>query len=453
MTPRPFPVSAADTAWLRMEEPTNPMTITGVIVFDGPMPVETLRRFFAERVTVFDRFRMRVDRSGGRPRWVPDERFDVAAHIVEAALPAPGGMQGLEALVSTLMSEPLDLARAPWTVHLVHDVAPGKDGSASAAVVRLHHVIGDGIALMHVMLAASDEHFDPSRRSPAPRPRPSRRRRLARTLAGAAAEMTDLLRSPRLVGRRVAAAGSVSHALASLFLMGPDSPTPLKGRATPEKRAAWTPALPLDRVKAVGQAAGAKVNDVMMAAAAGALRGYLLGGGHPVAGVEVRVATPFNVRPLERAHELGNSFGLAFVALPLAAETPEARLAEVRARMNAVKDSHEPAVVYGILQSIGAAPRWAHEVVVDMFAQKASAVLTNVPGPTEPVHFLGIGVETLMFWVPQAGDIGVGISILSLAGTVRVGIAADAAYVPDPGRLAEAFVDEFARLAEAYGVA
>lgn len=445
MSPRSFPVNAADTAWLRMEEPTNPMTITGVIGFDGPMPLASMRRFMQERILPFGRFRMRVDVTG-RPRWVPDDRFDVADHVVETTLPEPGGKVGLETLVGQLMSTPLDLSRTPWMIHLVPDAGDGK----SAAIIRLHHVIGDGIALMHVLISASDEYYDPAKTAARP---PLERRpwtsRLGATLRGAAGETVDLITHPRRLGRRVVTAGAVSHALGALLLMRPDSPTVFKGHATPEKRAAWTEPLALDQIKAVGRATGAKVNDVLMAVAAGALRGYLLGLGHPVRGVEVRVATPFNVRPLERAHELGNSFGLAFVALPINEASPAARLREVQARMNAVKDSFEPAVTYGILQSIGAAPRWAHQQVVDMFAQKASAVLTNVPGPSEPIHLEGVGVETLMFWVPQAGDIGLGISILSLDGTVRVGIAADAAYVPEPARLAEAFSTEIQALSDA----
>lgn len=441
-------MSPADAAWLRMEQPTNPMTITGVLGFDGPMTVEALRRFMKDRVVPFDRFRMRIDTQARRARWVPDERFRISEHVVETELPAPGGKAGLQQLVSRLMSEPMDLTRTPWTMHLVHNV----EGDRSAAIIRLHHTIGDGIALMHVLISASDEYFDPAslpgRREKAPKR--SVTARLAKTATAAIGETVDLLRHPTHLVRRLSAAGAVAKALGLLLAMRPDSKTVFKGHATPDKRAAWTDAIPLDRIKAIGLATDAKVNDVLMAAAAGALRAYLLELGEPVHDVEVRVATPFNVRPLDRAHELGNSFGLAFVALPLADEAPEARLREVQRRMDAVKGSAEPAVVYGILQSIGAAPRWAHQQVVDLFSQKASAVLTNVPGPTEPIHAEGVGVDTLMFWVPQAGDIGLGISILSLAGTVRVGICSDAAYVPEPARLADAFADEFQRLADQF---
>jgi hypothetical protein len=156
------------------------------------------------------------------------------------------------------------------------------------------------------------------------------------------------------------------------------------------------------------------------------------------------------VRPLERAHELGNSFGLVFLLLPVSLAEPVERLAELKRRMDAIKGSAEPAVTYGILQSIGRAPGWAHRMVVKMFSEKASAVMTNVPGPAEQVHLMSVPIETLMFWVPQAGDIGLGLSILSTNGVVRVGVCSDAATVPHPGELAAAFEAEFAALAERY---
>lgn len=438
----------ADSAWLRMEQPTNPMTITGVMGFGRRMPVDSMRRFMEERIVPFDRFQMRVLQDGrGRARWDPDPDFRIDRHVVETTLPEPGGKEGLQDLVSALMSEPLSFDHSPWTVHLVHDVEDG----GSAAIVRIHHVIGDGIALMHVLISAADEYYDPDSGT-GERPRRIKRplgRRIARTARGALDETVDLLTHPSHLISRLSAAGAGTKALAMLLAMRPDSETVFKGSATPDKRAAWTTPFELDRVRAIGTATDSKVNDVLMASAAGALRTYLLDHGQPVDDVEIRVAAPFNVRALERAHELGNSFGLVFVPLPVSIADPVERLRETKQRMDAVKASSEPAVTYGILQSIGGTPKWVHRMVVKMFSEKASAVLTNVPGPREPLHIEGIPIGTLMFWVPQAGDIGLGISILSMAGTLRVGVCADAAYVPDPGALADAFNTEFERLAEA----
>jgi diacylglycerol O-acyltransferase len=448
--PRPFPMSTPDSAWLRMEEPTNPMTITGVIGFRGPVERAALERFFEERIVPFDRFRMRIDGPDtSSPTWVPEPDFAVGRHFFDAELPAPGGRAGLEALVSRLVSEPLGFDRSPWTVHVVANVENDDGPAGSAAVIRLHHCIGDGIALMHVVLNAADESFDVSS-LPASRParkqKPARERALA-TLRGALGETKDLLTRPSHLGERLLAVGSGAKAAVGLLAMTPDSKTVLKGDASADKRASWTRPFPLARVRAVGEATGAKINDVLLAAAAGALRAYLEGIGEPVADVDVRAAVPFNVRPLDRASELGNSFGLVFLLLPVSVADPGERLTELKRRMDALKGSAEPGVVFLILQSIGRAPRWLHTRVVQMFSSKASIVMTNVPGPTEEIHMGGGPVETLMFWVPQAGDIGLGLSILSYNGRVRVGICADAAYVPDPSRLVDAFEAEFESLA------
>ena len=444
MPPRPFPVSAPDAAWLRMEEPTNPMTISGVLGFKAPLSMEQLEAFAGERLAHFDRFRMRIDGLGtSRPRWVPDEDFDLRHHLFEVDLPEPGGQEGLEALVSDLMSRPLSFAHSPWTFHLVHGIVNEEGVAGSAIIGRLHHVIGDGIALMHVLIHAVDEYLDRVETAARPRgPRRPVRQRVAATLKGAGHEALDLVTRPSHLGQRLSAVGAGAKAIGHLLAMRPDSDTVFKSPATPVKRAAWTAPLDLERIKAIGAGMDAKVNDVLMSAAGGALRRYLLDLGEPVEGVEVRAAAPFNVRPLERAHELGNSFGLVFVELPVGESTARARLDATKQRMDAVKRSAEPAIVFAILQSIGRAPLWVHQQVVKMFSEKATAVLTNVPGPQEPLHIEGVPIDTIMFWVPQAGDIGLGISIISLDGSVRVGITSDASTVDDPARLAAAFVAE-----------
>ncbi len=454
MPPQPFPVSSPDAAWLRMESPTNPMTITGVMGFGTRLEMADLRRFVAERLVRFDRFAMRIDGvATARPRWVPDERFDLDRHVFEVPLPSPGGKAGLEVLVSDLMSRPLSFAHSPWTIHLVHDVDDGHGAMGSALVVRLHHVIGDGIALMHVLIHAVDEYVGEN--APVHRrrqPKASLSKRLRTTLKNAGGETADLLTSPSHLGSRLKAAGSGTAALAGLLAMRPDSDTVFKGTTSPVKRAAWTEPIALDDVKAIGRALDAKANDVLMSAAGGAIRRYFQHIGQPVDDVTVRVASPFNVRPLDRAHELGNSFALVFVELPVSEPTARGRLHAMKATMDAAKDSAEPAVVFAILQAIGRAPGWMHRLVVKMFSEKASGVMTNVPGPQETLHLMGAPITTVMFWVPQAGDIGLGLSIISLDGTVRVGVATDAAYIADPDAIARAFEEEFAALAAEFNV-
>ena len=456
MSLRSFAVSPPDAAWLRMESPTNPMTITGVLGLGTEFTMDDLREFVGERLVPFDRFRMRIDGvDSARPRWVEDEGFDLDHHLGEVVLPAPAGKAELEAAVSRLMSEPLSFEHSPWSFHLVRHVADQAGMAGSALIGRLHHVIGDGIALMHVLIHAVDEYYDPENptgRTPR-RDKAAVTTRVATTLKNAGAETADLVLHPSHLADRLTAAGAGVGALAHLLAMRPDSHTAFKGAASSQKLAAWTEPIALDTVKAIGTAMDAKINDVLMSAAGGAIRRFFQNRNEPIKDVTVRVAVPFNVRPLERAHELGNSFALVFVELPVSQPTARERLATMKARMDAVKKTAEPAVVFGILQSIGRAPMFVHRMVVKMFSEKASGVMTNVPGPTEPLHIVGAPVTTLMFWVPQAGDIGLGLSILSLNGTVRVGVTTDASLVSDPSALARAFEQEFAALAAEFGVA
>ncbi len=436
-------MSPADVAWLRMERPTNPMTITGVMTTATPMDRPALERLVGERLVPFRRFRQYVENPrGARPQWVDDAAFSLERHIIPLDLPGAADKEALERAVSALMSTPLDLSRPPWQFHHVE-----RFGTGSALIIRLHHCIGDGIALMHVLLSIADESFDASKIPAGGRTRRRLRERVAGTLRGAAAETADMVAHPSHLASRVRQGGRGAGALAALLAMRPDSPTLFKGAATRVKRAAWTRPLDLDTIKGVARAQDAKVNDVLLAVAAGAIRRYLADRGEPTDDLEVRAAVPFNVRPPERAFELGNRFALVFLALPIGMASANERLRALKQRMDAIKVSAQPAVVFGILQSIGLAPKWAHRMVVKMFSEKCSAVMTNVPGPTEPLHLMGRRIDGIMFWVPQAGDIGLGLSILSFDGNVHIGVAVDAGRVEDPNELTTAFEAEFESIA------
>lgn len=441
-------MKSADVAWLRMESPVNPMTISGVMMTAEPMTRPQVLQLFEERMLPHQRFRMRIDNpEGHRPEWVLEEPFDLGRHILPYELPEPGDQDALERSVSDLMSTPLSLASAPWTIHHVE-----RYGKGSALIVRLHHCIADGIAMMHVLLSMSDEMWDPAnvRVSSGPNPKRPFGIKLKSTAKGALGEAKDLVTRPSHLATRAKQAGGGTKSLALLLAMRPDSDTRFKGRAVAQKQAAWSKPIEVETIKAIGHATGAKVNDVLMAAATGGIRRYLDDQGDDTDGIEIRAAVPFNVRPPERAHELGNAFALVFLRLPVSLENPVERFDLLKSRMDTIKKSKEPAVVFGILQSIGFAPKWVHKLVVKMFSEKCSLVITNVPGPTEQLHLMGVPVDSLMFWVPQAGDIGLGISILSLNGRVLVGVAADANLVSDPNELVAAFEAEFDSLVATY---
>ena len=216
------------------------------------------------------------------------------------------------------------------------------------------------------------------------------------------------------------------------------------------KRAAWSPPFPLNDVKLIKNALGGTINDVLVTAVAGGLRRYLVAAGddvgHDGGGLEIRAALPVNLRGDDDHGKLGNKFGLVFLTLPIYIEEPLMRLAEVRRRMLELKRSAEAPVTLGILGAMGLGTDAFREFVVRTLEPKATIVLTNVPGPPIPLYLAGQPMRELMFWVPQAGRLSVGISILSYAGNVHLGIATDAGLVPDPERVLAGVHEELARL-------
>ncbi len=446
------PLSPVDAAWLRMDSPTNPMVINAVAMFDEPVTVDQWKRILEERFLKFPRFRMRVRNIEASPYWEEDPHFDLDLHIHRVALPAPGSQKELQELVSDLMSHPLDFARPPWEMYMVENYNGG-----SALIARIHHCIGDGIALVRVLLSMADEYYDPCEIPEATSSTsltdllPDFLRGPARLLSQTVKlseklidESIQLLAQPEEALSLARQGVDVSKAVGKLILLPPDSRTLFKGRVGPKKVAAWGQPVPLRTVKAIGKAQGAKINDVAIALVTGALRAYLISRGESPENVNVRVVIPVNLRPLEQAVELGNKFGLVFLSLPLGIEDRAERLQEVKRRMDAIKHSAEPMLSLGILHVIGLAPRKEiQDLVVKLFSQKATAVMSNVPGPQECLHFAGSPLGSIMFWVPQSGDVGMGLSILSYNGEILFGVMTDARLVPDPERIASGFMDEF----------
>jgi diacylglycerol O-acyltransferase len=240
--------------------------------------------------------------------------------------------------------------------------------------------------------------------------------------------------------------GALTGEITKLALMGQDSPTRFKGTPGVAKRVAWAERLPLDEVKTLGRALGASVNDVLLSCVAGALREYLAGKGDATDGVMMRALVPVNLRSAEKAYKLGNQFGLVFLELPIGIANPVERLYAVRANMRALKGSYQPVLALGLLAAMGAGPKILQDQLLIALARNASAVMTNVPGPQQPLYFAGAKIGQFMFWVPQSGNIGMGVSILSYDGAVQFGLITDRGLVPDPEHVIAHFGPEFEKL-------
>lgn len=452
------PMSRVDTAWLRMERPTNPMMITGVLMLGEKMPLARLRKVVERRfVSAYPRFRCRAVDGPAGATWLDDEHFDLDWHVRPSALPGRGATaasekRALEAFVSRLASSPLDKGRPLWQFDLVEHYQGG-----SALVVRIHHCYADGIALIQVLLSLTDTSAEAHRDralahtwlkedGAAVARRVGAVERYTRLGGKVLGKGMEMVQDPTLAAMLAREGGEIARELLVALSLSDDPPSMLRGALGTSKRVAWAPPLDLDEVKAVGRACGCTVNDVLMATAAGALRDYMLERGEDVSGMSLRATVPVNLRPLEHARKLGNHFGLVFLELPVGEGNPVRRVARVAACMDQLKGSRQAIVAFGLLAALGMAPQALQELALELFSRKASAVATNVPGPQQPLYLAGCPIRELMFWVPQTGSIGLGISILSYDSRVHFGLIADARLVPDPDAVIRRFVPEFDKL-------
>jgi WS/DGAT/MGAT family acyltransferase len=463
-------MSKVDTAWLRMDSESNLMMIVGVWVIKPGIRYDDLAERLEERLLRYPRFVQCAVEDATGATWVRDSNFSMSNHLVVEKFPrtaAKDQQKVLQDRLAALCMEPLDRSHPLWRFHLVEHYKGG-----SALMVRIHHCIADGIALISVTNSLMDGGKLP----------PIRPRRLhphgglegaedwfeetllkpltslavkALGVAGeGAARSFDMMADPQK-GVEKGLHGSVDAAklafqvvgdLAALALMPDDSPTSLKGLPGKTKRVAWCPPLPLAEVKAVGKALNCSINDVLLSCVAGAIGEYLKANGEVTAGKDIRAMVPVNLRPLDQAYKLGNQFGLAPVVLPIGLDNPVERLYEVRRRMGGLKGSMQPLLAFGLLAVAGLLIKPAQEAMLSLFSKKTTAVMTNVPGPREKLKICGSTIEESLFWVPQSGTVGLGVSILSYGGGVQFGVVSDATLCPDPQRIIDLFEPEFAKL-------
>jgi diacylglycerol O-acyltransferase / wax synthase len=462
--PRAERMSRVDTAWLRMDNDVNLMMIVGVWLLTPAITLAALRERIESKLLKYERFKQKSVADAMGASWVHDERFDITQHVLKAQLtPRPGESErhALQRLCGELAITPLDPRRPLWQFHLIDDYEGG-----SALIARVHHCIGDGIALISVMMSITDGGADPPQRrkkssgedTPEPdwlsdavlRPITDLTLKAINMYGSGMGKSMEMLANPAqpLLGSMdMARSGlKVVGDVAALAIMSDDSPTLLKGKPNGKKVVAWSEPMPLEAVKTIGRGLGCTVNDVLLSCVAGAIGEHLHARGQDPEGKEIRAMVPVNLRPLDKAWQLGNRFGLAPLVLPIGIDNPVQRVFAVRQRMDELKGSYQPLLAFAVLSVSGLFIKPVQDAVLGMFAKKATAVMTNVPGPAVPLKFCGSTLRQTMFWVPASGDIGVGVSILSYGGGVQFGLITDQQLCPEPQDIIDRFEPEFEKL-------
>lgn len=438
------PMSAVDRAWLEMDGPHNPMVVASIMDFEDVADAEALARAFVARLVRERRFRQRVVPHKDGCAWIEDDTLHLGYHVQVRHPNHEGSLARLQAAVAEELGHPLDRALPLWRICLF--VRPG---GRVTLLFRAHHAIADGVALMRGLLELADgapaHAGDAPPRGEPPHPHGPLRglirglETLDDLLADLSERVMDDLRHPDKLARQLAGARRAFMAVSRVFLLPDDNPRRFRTALEGRRAVAWADDLSFAAVRRFARKQGVTINDVFLAALAGAFGRYLRAvEGTLAPDQNVRISVPVNLRAPGDGRT-GNSFGLVLVDLPVGLEGPHARLDLVAERMALLKKSPEARATFASLVAAGHLPVVAEKRLVNFVGGKAAAVVSNLPGPRRALRLGGARLASMVFWPPQTGDIGVGVSCLSYAGRVTVGVSADTAQIADPQQLVDAF--------------
>jgi WS/DGAT/MGAT family acyltransferase len=454
-----------DRSFLIYEGPRSPMHVGAVQVYegaalfapDGSLDIEGVQEYVASRLHLIPRYRQKVVAAplDGHPIWVDDERFNLRYHVRHTRLPRPGDERVLKRTCARILEQPLDLHKPLWELWVVE----GLEEDRVAVVSKVHHCMIDGVSgvdLMSVLMTPAPlEKPDPPpvwlpRRGPTALEYGAGEalRRAAAPIALASALRRVLLdenHARSALAERVKATARVA---ASSF--GGATPVPFNQPIGPHRRFDWLP-MSLDEIGAVRERLGGTVNDVVLCVVAGAMRRYLKRSRQTDPDtLNFKVMTPVSVREAGERGRLGNRVAAWIVPLPLGERDPRKRLGLVRKATEALKARHEALgteTATQALEWLGATPIALGARLLET-ATPFNMVVTNVPGPRQPLYLLGARMQAAHPMVPLLGTLGLGIALFSYERTLSWGFTADWDLVPDLHQLVLAVEQEFAKLRE-----
>ena len=452
-------LSPLDVSFLYLEEPTTPMHVGGVVLFQAPeggFDHDRLVHLIQERIGLVPRYRQKIRWVPGRmanPVWVDDEDFDVAYHVRRSALPRPGTENQLRDLVGRVMSRPLDRSRPLWEMYLVEGLSHGR----FAILTKTHHAMVDGVGAIDIGQVILDVTPEPQRAAAqhwTPRPGPS-------DVDLVAAAVSEVLRSPgaavdalrsgavdvretvERVGRR-----ALGLASAVLTMARPPSANPLNAPIGEARRFGMT-SMRLEDFKAIRKTHGGTINDVVLAIVSGALREWMMTRGESVSSRSaVRALVPVSVR--EGAEANGNHIAAFLVDLPVGEPQAVVRLHRISYEMEQLKATGQMVGAQALVGIAGFAPPTLHAAVArtanDWSRRMFNLVVTNVPGPQFPLYAAGALMLGAYPVVPLAKGQTVSIGLTSYNGGVYFGLNADRDAMTDVDVLAECLRSALAEL-------
>lgn len=451
-----------DVSFLYLEEPTTHMHTGSVAIFapppDVPVDYDRILELIEERTMLFPRYRQKVrwvPAQLGNPVWVDDPDFDITFHVRRSGLPRPGSDAQLRELVGRLMSRPLDRHRPLWEAYLVEGLTDGR----VALVTKTHLAMVDGRSALDVGALVLDPSREP-RQTDVETWRPAREPHQVELLAGA---LIDVVRRPlaaadtvrtrlidvqALAGRAADAAGGLLSVARVGLRQAPDSP--LNTRIGVQRRYG-TCSTDLDDYKVVRKSHGGTVHDVVLATVAGALRAWLLTRGERVGPrTSLRAMVPVSVQP--GGAENANRVSSHFVDLPVGEPNPVVRLQQISYAMRGASDTGQSMGAEAIVAISGFAPPTLHALGARLSSSLSrrlfNLMVTNVPGPQQPLYAAGAEMLAVFPLVPLAKNQAVCVALTSYNGKVFYGLNADRDAMPDVDVLAQLIGESLEELLE-----
>lgn len=438
-------MSSVDRAWLAMDRRDNPMIVSSIMELRGVRSVKRLAQTIAERLAQHVRFRQCADDARSPAVWTTQDKLDLAYHVRILRPRGVNTAQGLRDAIAHEMEIDLHHAFPLWRLTFYVGV-----GGHVTLLFRAHHAVADGVALMRLLLRVMDPS-DESAPPVAPVEHVAHGGPLGPwidRLEGANDALTilhqairDSLDHPREALGQLGVALAGAAAVGRLLTRRDNNPGCFRRPLSGKRLVDWSDALPLEPLRDVAHRSGVKLNDLFLSALAGAFGHYLREHGRVSEKQNMRISIPVNLRSVED-NGLGNHFGLVLLDLPVGVEDDERRRSLVAQRMNRLKKSAEARAVLASLAAVGHLPVFAEKRLVNLVAGKACAVVSNLPGPDHVLHLAGARLSRAIFWPPQTGSIGVGVSILSYAGGVTMAMCCDSSVLPDPSKVVRHFQTE-----------
>ncbi|MFW7379868.1 MAG: WS/DGAT domain-containing protein [Oligoflexus sp.] len=411
------PVADLDAVWLQMETDKQAMMITTILRFASRFPIDLLQSLVVDKILRYEKFSSRYVKAslpGLSASWQRDSNFSVHSHLHHIFMKQKFSHSSLYGLLSELASTALEREKPLWQMHLVD-----YEDEGSFLLIRMHHALADGLALLHLLEDLTDEQF----------------------FSHLPSVGVDCENGKTSAVEKLWKVFNRSLSFAHLVSLSIDPPSCFKSSLGLRKLLSWSDAFDLNGLKVIARKIDGTVSDVLIGITAGAMRRILTKHGNKL--TDIRAILPVAISDRLATMNFGNHLGLVFLDLPVTIDQPWSRLLIAKENLEEIKASQEAQVASAILSLMGATHPYLAALSMNFFVQKASLMLTSVPGPPVALHIAGIKLEDIVIFAPTASRLALGMSFMSYAGKLRLGVSIDASLGIQAEDLTQAFTDEW----------